>query len=258
MIHAMIVLKNSAVIDLLLMQGANPNAMSLSTMEEDKVCPCYLATTMGWFQGLHTLVQAGGNLLTARGEGVKAKTVLHAAAERCHFSIIEYITQVTRNELSLLLDHQGKFIFREKKKEAICFDANSLFLIFIIQGNTALHYAAASGHTGLVSYLIGGCGVPVHQESYAGELPLHWAARHGRLEVVCLFVEKYGCNVNAHVPRKLGTPFDLAKAGHHKRVVDYLKSVGGVAAKKVGKKEEISVGKAPKYFEVRLMKNGLF
>ena len=38
MIHALIVTKSPASLDLLLQQGANPNAMSMSQLDEDRVC----------------------------------------------------------------------------------------------------------------------------------------------------------------------------------------------------------------------------
>ena len=61
----------------------------------------------------------------------------------------------------------------------------------------------ASGHTDLVSLLARACQVPVLQADYQGELPLHWAVRSGRLEVVTLLIERFGMDYNAYVPRRL-------------------------------------------------------
>ncbi|KAG0173145.1 hypothetical protein DFQ28_009403 [Apophysomyces sp. BC1034] len=232
MIHALIVTKAPGSLDLLLQQGANPNVMTLSQLEEDKVAPCYLAAAVGWLPGLQKLVQAGGDLISARGGGSKNKTVLHAAAEHCHAAVVEYIMGVTQGKLSLEVDNQGA---------------------------TVLHYACASGHTDLVSYLARSCQIPVNQVDDNEELPLHWAARHGRLEVVTLLVERCGCDFNAYVPRKVGTPLDLAKAGGQKRLVDYLKSLGALSAKKMDRRREAEMAKeVPVHLQSALARNGLF
>ncbi|KAI8148806.1 ankyrin repeat-containing domain protein [Fennellomyces sp. T-0311] len=232
MIHALIVTKAPGSLDLLLQQGANPNVMTLSQIEDDKVTPCYLAASVGWLTGLQKLVQAGGDLMAARGAGVKNKTVLHVAAEHCHAAVVEYIVNVTQGGLNLEEDSNGA---------------------------TVLHYACASGHTDLVSFLARSCQIPVNQPDHRGELPLHWAARHGRLEVVTLLVERCGCDFNAYVPRKVGTPLDLAKAGGQRRLVDYLKGLGAMTGKKMDKRrEEELTREVPKHLESTLARNGLF
>ncbi|KAF7722653.1 Ankyrin repeat domain-containing protein 55 [Apophysomyces ossiformis] len=230
MIHALIVTKAPGSLDLLLQQGANPNAMTLSQVEEDKVTPCYLAAAVGWLSGLQKLVQAGGDLMSARGAGSRNKTALHVAAEHCHAAVVEYIMGVTQGKLGLEVDSQGA---------------------------TVLHYACASGHTDLVSYLARSCKIPINQVDDNEELPLHWAARHGRLEVVTLLVDRCGCDFNAYVPRKVGTPLDLARAGGQKRLVDYLKSLGALSAKKMEKRREEEMAKeVPVHLESALAKNG--
>ncbi|KAG0173370.1 hypothetical protein DFQ30_008108 [Apophysomyces sp. BC1015] len=232
MIHALIVTKAPGSLDLLLQQGANPNAMTLSQIDEDKVSPCYLAASVGWLPGLQKLVQAGGDLVSARGDGPKNKTALHAAAEHCHAAVVEYIVGVTQGAINMALDSQGA---------------------------TVLHYACASGHTDLVSFFIRSCQIPVNQSDSRQELPLHWAARHGRLEVVTLLIERFGCDVNSYVPRKVGTPLDLAKTGSHKRLVDYLKGLGALSAKKMDKRREEDLAKqVPGHLESTLCRNGFF
>ncbi|KAI8099440.1 ankyrin repeat-containing domain protein [Halteromyces radiatus] len=232
LIHALIVTKAPGSLDLLLQQGANPNAMTLSTQEEEKCSPCYLAAKVGWLPGLQKLVQAGGDLITSRGGGNKNKTVLHVAAEHCHAAVVEYIVQMTQGELNNQVDTHGA---------------------------TVLHYACASGHTDLVSLLARTCQVPVLQADYQGELPLHWAVRHGRLEVVTLLIERFGLDCNAYVPRKVSTPLDLAKSAGHKRLVDYLKGLGALSTKKMDKRREEELSKqVPGHFESTLAKHGLF
>ncbi|KAI8331374.1 ankyrin repeat-containing domain protein [Chlamydoabsidia padenii] len=232
LIHALIVTKAPGSLDLLLQQGANPNAMTLSTVDEDKCSPCYLAAKVGWLAGLQKLVQAGGNLVTCRGGGSKNKTILHVAAEHCHAAVVEYVVQMTRGELNNQVDTHGA---------------------------TVLHYACASGHTDLVSLLARACQVPVLQADYQGELPLHWAVRQGRLEVVTLMIERFGVDCNAYVPKKVGTPLDLAKSAGHKRLVDYLKGLGALTSKKMDKRREEELSKkVPGHFEFTLAKHGLF
>ncbi|CAO3659006.1 unnamed protein product [Rhizopus microsporus] len=108
MIHALIVTKAPGALDLLLQQGANPNVMTLSQVDEDKVSPCYLAASVGWLVGLQKLVQAGGDLMCSRGEGSKKKTALHVAAEHSHTSVVEYIIHMTQGVLNQETDSQGK------------------------------------------------------------------------------------------------------------------------------------------------------
>ena len=209
LLHAMIATKAPRSLDLLLQQGANPNVLTISEAEIDKVTPAYLAASVGWLNGLDLLVQAGADLLHARGEGVQQKTALHAAAEHCHANMVEYIVAATQGALSLELDSQGA---------------------------TALHYACASGHTEIVSFLVRSCQIPINQADRHGELPLHWAARKGRLEVMSLLIEEFGNDCNAYVSRKVGTPLDIAKAGGHKRLVEYLKGREALTAKKLDKR----------------------
>lgn len=63
---------------------------------------------MGWLPGLQKLVQAGGDLMAARGAGIKNKTALHVAAEHCHAAVVEYIVNETEGALNLEEDSNGK------------------------------------------------------------------------------------------------------------------------------------------------------
>ena len=70
--------------------------------------PCYLAASVGWLAGLQKLVQAGGDLIHARGQGPRNKTALHAAAEHCHAAVVEFIVGYTQGALNLEVDNIGK------------------------------------------------------------------------------------------------------------------------------------------------------
>ncbi|EPB91566.1 hypothetical protein HMPREF1544_01488 [Mucor circinelloides 1006PhL] len=232
MIHALIVTKAPGALDLLLQQGANPNVVSISQVDDEKVSPCYLAAQVGWLSGLQKLVQAGGDLISARGGGSKKRTALHVAAENGHAAIVEYIVNITQGTLNLEKD---------------------------MLGATALHYACTSGHSDLVSFMIKVCLIPIDEQDRKGETALHWATRSGRLEVVTLLIERYGCDVNSYVSKKVSTPYDLAKSAGHKRVAEYLKSNGGITSKKMDKRrEEDLANQVPQHLESALAKNGFF
>lgn len=126
-------------------------------------------------------------------------------------------------------------------------------------GINALHYACLSGNTDIVSFLIKVCQISGSDTDHKGETPLHWAARHGHLEVVTLLVEIFRCNINAYVSKKVGTPYDFAKSAGHKKVAEYLKNNGGITAKKMDKrKEELLAQQVPYHLESALAKNGFF
>ncbi|KAI7896010.1 ankyrin repeat-containing domain protein [Mucor mucedo] len=213
MLHTLIAVKAPQSMELLLAHGANPNAMTLSQTEEDKVTPGYLAASLGWLPGLQTLVEAGADLTTSRGA-------------------VEYIVSLTPPKYHSQVDSMGA---------------------------SALHYAAASGHTDLVLFLVQACQLPLEQADIRGETPLHWASRQGHLEVATLLIERFGCDFNSYIPRKLPTPYDLAKSGGHKRLVEYYKKIGGLTSKKMDKKKEEELAKVvPVHLESALSKNGLF
>lgn len=109
MLHTLIAIKATQSMDLLLAHGANPNAMTLSQSEEDKVTPGYLAASLGWLPGLQTLVEAGADLTTSRGAGLKNKTALQVAAEHCHTTVVEYIVSLTSPKYHGQVDSMGKF-----------------------------------------------------------------------------------------------------------------------------------------------------
>lgn len=214
--------------------------------------PCFLAASIGWLAGLEKLVLAGGDLMSARGGGARKKTALHVAAEFGHAAVVEYIVNMTQGVLNLETDAVGNrskwgWIEWHTKKAAIFLGANTL------------HYACASGHTELVAFVIEVCQVAANEKDYRGESPLHWATKSGRFEVVTLLIERFGCDVNSYVSKKVGTPYDVAKSGGYKKIAEYLKSIGGVTAKKMDKKRDEDLSNTvPKHLEAVLAKNGFF
>ena len=81
--------------------------MTLSTVDEEKSSPCYLAAKVGWFS-IQKLVQAGGDLLTSRGGGSKNKTVLHVAAEHCHAAVVNISVPPIEGQYNNQVDTHGK------------------------------------------------------------------------------------------------------------------------------------------------------
>ncbi|KAI8968845.1 ankyrin repeat-containing domain protein [Mycotypha africana] len=240
MLHTMVVLKSMTGLELLLQHGANPNALTLS-IEDEKATPGYLASRNGWLPGLQALVEAGCDLRLARGGGGRQQTALQVAAEHGHTAVVEYIVSLTPPSYHAQVDGMGASV---------------------------LHYAAGGGHVDLVRGLVQNCPVlSVDQLDERGESCLHWASRHGHWEVASWLIERCGCDFNAYTPvtrqnHKLisgCTPLDLAKAGNHKRLVEYYKKLGALTAKKMEKKREEELEKTvPVHLESALSKNGLF
>lgn len=125
-------------------------------------------------------------------------------------------------------------------------------LTYIKLGANALHYAAISGHTDLLSFLIQTCQLSVDLADMKGETALHWASRAGQLESASFLIERCGADFNSYVTK---TPFDLAKQGNHKRLLDYYKKIGALSSKKLIKKKQEEV---PVHLHSTLSKNGLF
>lgn len=81
LIHAAIILKSISLLAVLLQAGANPDALSLCALDDDKVTPLYLAAKLEWVDGLNLLVQYGADVRNALGAGKSKKTAFTIAAE---------------------------------------------------------------------------------------------------------------------------------------------------------------------------------
>ncbi|KAI9478035.1 MAG: hypothetical protein EXX96DRAFT_569336 [Benjaminiella poitrasii] len=107
LLHTAVAMKAMGTLELLLQHGANPNSITLSQVEEDKLTPGYLAASMGWLPGLQALVDAGADITLSRGSGLKNKTALHVAAEHCHTTVVEYIVSLTPSKYHFQVDSMG-------------------------------------------------------------------------------------------------------------------------------------------------------
>lgn len=231
LIHAAIQQQNASVLDLLLQHGANPNAITLSSAEEDKVSAGYLAASVGWVDGLHMLAQARADLVNSRGFGNRQRTTLHGAVEKNHLQAAQVVTMYTEGVLTNIPDANGA---------------------------TPIHYASATGNQTILLYLLQECSAELIVYDVNYETPLHYAARRGKLDIISILVDKFQVDPNIYVPRKVGTPLDAAKTSGQKKVVEYLKNRGGTNAKKLDKKREEELTKEkPAHLAATLLKNGL-
>ena len=93
-------------------------------------------------------------------------------------------------------------------------------------GKTALHYAIANGHYGIVHYLVQQCGANVNQRTAEGATPLHYACRYGQSKCVQLLCRK-GCPVPVDaslVDHQNETALDKAKKNGHHEIVEFLEN----------------------------------
>lgn len=65
-----------------------------------------------------------------------------------------------------------------------------------VSGFTALHWACKHGNMDLVKLLAGNYGVPVNIKSHGGYTPLHMACQHGHQDVFEILVKAYGADPN--------------------------------------------------------------
>jgi len=65
-----------------------------------------------------------------------------------------------------------------------------------VTGYTALHWAAKHGNMDLVKLLAGNYGVPVNVKSHGGYTPLHMACQHGHQDIFEILVKAYGADPN--------------------------------------------------------------
>ncbi|KAI7900214.1 uncharacterized protein BX663DRAFT_518963 [Cokeromyces recurvatus] len=119
-----------STLELLLQHGANPNAMTLSHVEEDKVTPGYLAAT---------LTEAGADLTISRA--------LHIAAEHCHTTVVDILYHLPHP--NIIFKSIAWLIYTNCQLPIDQTD---------IRGETPLHWASRQGHLEVASFLIERCG----------------------------------------------------------------------------------------------------
>lgn len=89
-----------------------------------------------------------------------------------------------------------------------------------------LHEAAKNGDLEEVRELLK-AGVDVNSLNSEGATPLHWAAFKGHVDVAKALIEN-GARVNAET-KKGSTPLRLATTHKKERMINYLRSKGGIS-----------------------------
>jgi len=101
------------------------------------------------------------------------------------------------------LEHMKRLMDRQGGSGSIDVDLGD-----VDSGRTAMHKAAFWGHAHVISYLSEGCLAKVSVVDFAGDTPLHDAARFGHVDIVRLLLD-CGANVSG-VNHKGQTALDLA------------------------------------------------
>ncbi|RUP43381.1 hypothetical protein BC936DRAFT_137262 [Jimgerdemannia flammicorona] len=198
MLHSCIVNESIKCLTLLLQAGANPNAISLCSVDDDGVSPVYMAIKNGFMDGLQALVQYKADFAIARGP--KQRTALIAAAECGDMRMLRYVIEMTEDVLVNVSDSQGV---------------------------SALHWVCQNGGPDGVRLLAGEHGANIEVADSAGETCFHYAVKKGKFDVVKVLVEEFRADPNICVNKKVGTPVDAAKKAGHKKIEEYLRSAGG-------------------------------
>lgn len=104
-------------------------------------------------------------------------------------------------------------------------------------GNYAIHWAAGSGQTAVVQWLIESAGMVADSEGRVStrskrRRPLHYAARNGHIEMVRFLCERLGATPDAR-DRQSVSPLQLAVWQNHLEVARYLVEEHGVDVKQV-------------------------
>ncbi|RUP44371.1 hypothetical protein BC936DRAFT_149565 [Jimgerdemannia flammicorona] len=200
LLHTAIVLKSLPLLSTLLQAGANPNAMSLCAVEDDKCTPLYLAAKVDWVEGLNLLVQYGADVGNALGHGSKKKTAFIVAAEMGRQNALRALIQAGAH---------GGWVNAP--------DALSI---------TPVHWACWYNHLECVRILLSEGRASAELANKEGQTPLHFAASRGHVEIIACLVQEFRVSPNFTVG-KMGTPLDAAKKANKKLAEQALRGFGG-------------------------------
>ncbi|RUS22734.1 hypothetical protein BC937DRAFT_87478 [Endogone sp. FLAS-F59071] len=198
MLHACIVNESIKCLTLLLQAGANPDAMSICSAEDDRASPVYLAVKNCFMDGLHVLVQYKADFVVAQGP--RQRTVLMAAAESGDIRMLRYVIEMTEGTLINVSDRQGV---------------------------SALHLVCSSGVVDGLRLLAGEHRANIEQADSGGETCFHYAVRKAKFDIIKTLVEEFRADPNICLNKKTGTPVDTARKAGYKKIEEYLRSTGG-------------------------------
>ncbi|KAI8787368.1 ankyrin-3 [Biomphalaria glabrata] len=189
----------------------------------------HLAAEGGHAQVVKILLEAGASALDENADGM---TALHLAAKHGHIETMnelkKYIPLRTASEKTGLTAlhvaaHFGKadFVREMLINVSACVKCEApVSLAFGIQwsseaGMTPLHFAAQSGHEGLVRILLNCPGVQTDSSSsVTGSIPLHLAAGNGHTSVVSLLLSKSTYQIHTKDKRGRTALLRAAANGH--------------------------------------------
>ncbi|KAH9498484.1 hypothetical protein Btru_007628 [Bulinus truncatus] len=189
----------------------------------------HLAAEGGHAQVVKILLEAGASALEENADGM---TALHLAAKHGHIETMnelkKYIPLRTASEKTGLTAlhvaaHFGKsdFVREMLINVSACVKCEApVSLTFGIQwsseaGMTPLHFAAQSGHEGLVRILLNCPGVQTDSaSSVTGSIPLHLAAGNGHTSVVSLLLSKSTYQIHTKDKRGRTALLRAAANGH--------------------------------------------
>lgn len=105
LLHALIAIKNTKAVARVIEAGANPNAVTLSPVNDDRVTPLVLAASLGYINGVRLLLERAQADLYQRGPC--QETALHAAIKADAADVVLYLLQVSNNALLDIVDVAG-------------------------------------------------------------------------------------------------------------------------------------------------------
>ena len=179
------------MIKLLLNRGADPKKSNWYGSA------LHCAAEAGRCESIRLLLDSGMNIDLINDFG---RTPLHCATDKRHVPTIELLLDMGADPnvqayRGISLIHDAAQIGDERLMRRLLRDERVNITATTINGETALHRAAAGDHADIVRMLLG-AGLEINAKKIRGFTALHLATRRGHRGVVWLLVEA-GANVNA-------------------------------------------------------------
>ncbi len=231
LLHVAVAKGDLEMVEVLLENGADPNAKCSIQERKDKGCPgtenvtpLHLAAEHGNEKITELLIAKGGKVNAVDGDG---NTPLHRCARRGSLSVAGLLLRkgAPSDEHDSYMNTPLFLAASKGHKEIVKLLLESGADVRSLNdgGDSPFQEAAGNGHMAVVKLLTEMYGPNVKGRiRYA---PLYNAAAAGRLEVVKYLVES-GADVNAVGGYCGETPLSIAAVGGHKDVCEYLISQG--------------------------------
>lgn len=108
LIHALIAIKNTSALKIILNTGANIHVHPLTLKLQDKLAPIVLAAKIGYLNGVKALIEKGGIHLLIDSKGPYGENALHAAVQSGSEDMVSYLLGLSKNTLLEKADNNGK------------------------------------------------------------------------------------------------------------------------------------------------------